>query len=76
MAFITHVGTWNAREMGVYPRIMCAALSWPSALLTYTLDCRILSRLTLLTKRSKGLVEWISAKPLKQKAVHSGKSKE
>ena len=76
MAFITHLGAWNAREMGVYPRIRCAALSWPSASLTYTSDCRILSRLVLLTKRSKCVVEWISAKPLKQREVHSSKSKE
>ena len=76
MAFITHLGAWNAWEMGVYPRIRCAALSWPSASLTYTSDCRILSRLALLTKQSKGLVEWISAKPLKQREVHSDKNKE
>ena len=76
MAFIMHLGAWNAWEMGVYPRIRCAALSWPSASLTYTSDCRILSRLALLTKQSKGLVEWISAKPLKQREVHSDKNKE
>ena len=63
-------------EMDVYPRIRCAALSWPSDSLTYTLDCRILSRLTLLTKRNKGVVELIPAKPLKQRGVHSSKSKE
>ena len=76
MALSTHLGAWNAREMGVYPRIRRAALSWLSASFTYTSDCRILSRLVLLTKRSKGLVEWISAKPLKQKEVHSGKNRE
>ena len=76
MAFIMHLGAWNALEIGVYPRIRCAALSWPSASLTYTSDCRILSRLALLTKQSKGLVEWISAKPLKQREVHSDKNKE
>ena len=76
MAFITHLGAWNAREMGVYPRIRCAALSWPSVLLTYTSDCWILSRLALLTKRSKGVVEWISAKPLKQREVCFDKSRE
>ena len=64
------------REMGVYPRIRCAALSWPSASLTYTSNCWILSRLALLTKRNKGVVELVSAKPLKQRKVHSGKSKE
>ena len=63
-------------EMDVYPRIRCAALSWPSGSLTYTSDCRILSRLTLLTKRNKGVVELIPAKPLKQREVHSSKSKE
>ena len=62
--------------MGVYPRIRCAALSWPSALLTYTSDCRILSRLALLTKRNKGVVELLSAKPLKPREVHFSKSKE
>ena len=76
MVLITHLGAWNAREMGVYPRIKCAALSWLLTSLTYTTDCRILSRLALLTKRSKGVVEWIFAKPLKQREVHSGKSKE
>ena len=76
LAFMTHLGAWNAREMGVYLRIRCAALSWPSASLTYTSDCRILSRLALLTKRNRGVVEWISAKPLKQREIHSGKSKE
>ena len=50
LALITHLGAWNTREMGMYPRIRCAALSWPLALLTYTLDCRILSKLALLTK--------------------------
>ena len=64
------------REMGVYPRIRRAALSWPSASLTYTSDCRILSRLTLLTKQNKGVVELIYAKPFKQREVHSSKSKE
>ena len=76
MAFIKHLGAWNAWEMGVYPRSRRAALSWPSASLMYTSDCRILSRLALLAKRSKGLVEWISAKPLKQNEGHSSKSKE
>ena len=76
LAFITHLGAWNAREIGVYPRIRCAALSWPLVSFTYTSDHRILSRLALLTKRSKGLVEWISAKPLKQKEVHSDKNRE
>ena len=60
----------------MYPRIRCAALSWPSDSLTYTSDCRILSRLALLTKRNKGVVELISAKPFKKKSVHSSKSKE
>ena len=76
LAFITHLGAWNVREMDVYPRIRCAALSWPSDSLTYTSDCRILSRLTLLTKRNKGVVELIPTKPLKQREVHSSKSKE
>ena len=76
MAFIAHLGAWNAREMSVYPRIRCAALSWPSALLTYTSDYRILSRLALLTKRNKGVVELLSAKPLKLREVHFSKSKE
>ena len=76
LAFITHLGAWNAREIGVYPRIRSAALSWPSALFTYTSDRKILSRLALLTKLSKGLVLWLSAKPLKQKEVHFDKNKE
>ena len=67
LAFIMHLGAWNAREIGVYPRIKCAAFNWPSASFTYTLDRKILSRPTLLTKLSKGLVLWLSAKPLKQK---------
>ena len=70
------MGAWNTREMGVYPRIRCAALSWLSASLTYTSDCRILSRLALLTKRNKGVVELISVKPFKQRKVRSSKSKE
>ena len=76
LVLITHLGAWNAREMGVYPRIRCAALSWLSASLTYTSDCRILSRLTLLTKRNKGVVKLVSAKPLKPREVHFNKSKE
>ena len=76
LALITHLGAWNAREMGVYPRIMCAALSWPLASLTYTSDCRILSRHVLLTKRNKGVVELVSAKPLKSREMHFSKSKE
>ena len=64
------------REMGVYPRIRCAALSWPSASLTYTSDYRILSRLALLTKQNKGVVELVSTKPLKQREVHFSKNKE
>ena len=76
MALITHLGAWNAQDIGVYPRIRCATLSWPLASLTYTSDCRILSRLALLTKLSKGVVELVSAKPLKPREVHFGKSKE
>ena len=71
-----HLGARNAREIGVYPRMRCAALSWPSALLTYTLDCRILSKLALLTKRSKGTMELESAKPLKPRKVHFSNSEE
>ena len=74
LALITHLGVWNTREMGVYPRIRCAALSWPLALLSYTSDCRILSKLALLTKRSKGVVELGSAKPLKPRKVHFNNS--
>ena len=62
--------------MGVYLRIRCATLSWPSASLKYTSDCRILSRLALLTKRNKGVVELVSAKPLKPREVHFSKNKE
>ena len=76
MALITHLGAWNTQEMGVYLRIRCAALSWSSASLTYTSNCRILSRLALLTKRSKGVVELVFAKPLKPREMHFGKSKE
>ena len=76
MSLITHRGAWNAREMGVYLRIRCATLSWPSASLKYTLDCRILSRLALLTKRNKEVVELVSAKPLKPREVHFSKNKE
>ena len=76
LALITHLGAWNALEMGVYPRIRCTALSWPSASLTYTSDCRILSKLALLTKRSKGVVELGSAKPLKPRKVHFSNSEE
>ena len=74
LALITHLGAWNTWEMGVYPRIRCAALSWSLASLTYTSDCRILSKLTLLTKRSKGVVELGSAKPLKPRKVHFNNS--
>ena len=76
MALITHLGAWNAQEMGMYPRIRCAALNWSSASSTYTSDCRILSRLALLTKRNKGVVELGSAKPLKPRRVHFSKNKE
>ena len=60
-----HLGAWNVREMGVYPRIRCIALSWSSASLMYNSDCRILSKLALLTKWSKDVVELGFAKPLK-----------
>ena len=76
MALITHRGAWNTREIGIYPRIRCAALSWPSASLTYTSDYRILSRLALLTKQNKGVVELVSTKPLKPREVHFNKNKE
>ena len=65
LAFITHLGAWNAKEMGVYPRIMCATRNWPSASFTKTSDRRILSKLSLLTNLSRGLVECLSAKLLK-----------
>ena len=71
-----HLGAWNALEMGVYPRIRCTALSWPSASLTYTSDCRIMSKLVLLTKRSKGVVELGSAKPLKPREVDFSNNEE
>ena len=76
LAFITHLEAWNAREIGVYPRIRYVALSWLLDSFTYTSDRRILSKLTLLTKLSKGLVERLSAKPLKQKEVHFDKNRE
>ena len=76
LALITHLEAWNAREMGVYPRIRCVTLSWSSAALTYTSDCRILSKLALLTKRSKGAVELGSAKPLNPRTVHFSNSEE
>ena len=76
LALITHLGAWNVQEMGVYPRIRCAALSWPSASLMYTSDCRILSKLALLTKQSKGVVELGSTKPLKPRKVHFSNSEE
>ena len=69
-----HLEAWNAREMGVYPRMRCATLSWPSDLLTYTSNCRILSKLTLLTKRSEGVVELGSVMSLKQKKIHFSNS--
>ena len=76
MALITHWGAWNAREMGVYLRIRRAALIWLSTSLTYTSDGRILSRLALLTKQNKGVVELVSTKPLKPREVHFSKNKE
>ena len=76
LVFVTHLRAWNAREIGVYPRIRCAALNWPSTSFTYTSDRRILSRLALLTKLSKGLVERLFAKSLKQKEVHFDKNRE
>ena len=69
-------GAWNAQKIGVYPRIRCAALSWPSASFTYTSDCRILSMLTLLTKLNKGLVEQLSAKSLKQRKMNFDKNRD
>ena len=39
-------------------------------------DRRILSKLALLTKLSKILVERLSAKPLKQRGVHFDKNRE
>ena len=71
-----HLKAWNAREMGVYPRIRCAALNWPLASLTYTSDCRILSKLALLIERSKGVVELGFAKPLKPRKAHFSNSEE
>ena len=76
LAFITHLGAWNAREIEVYSRIKCAAFSWPLDSFTYTSDHRILSRLALLTKLNRGLVEWLSAKLLKQREVHFDKNRE
>ena len=76
LAFITHLGAWNAREIDVYPRIKCASLSWPSVSFMHTSDRRILSRLALLTKLSRGLVEQLSAKLLKQREVHFDKNRE
>ena len=71
-----HLGAWNAHEMGVYPRMRCVALSWPFDLLTYTSDCGILSKLTLLTKRSEGVVELGSAMSLKPRKTHFSNNKE
>ena len=70
------LGAWNAQEIGVYPRIRYTALSWLSVLFTYTSNLRIQFRLTLLTKLSRGLVEWLSAKPLKQRKMHFDKNKD
>ena len=61
--------------MGVYPRMRCVALSWPSDSLTYTSDCRILSKLTLLTKRSEGLRVLGSAMSLKPMKIHFSNDK-
>ena len=60
----------------MYPRIRYVALSWPSDSFTYTSDHRILSRLTLLTKLSRGLVERLSAKPLKQRKMCFDKNRD
>ena len=76
LAFIMHLGAWNAWEIGVYPRIRYVALSWSLDSFTYTSDRRILSRLTLLTKLSGGLVERLSAKPLKQRKLHFDKNRD
>ena len=60
----------------MYPRIRYVALSWPSDSFTYTSDHRILSRLTLLTKLSRGLIERLSAKPLKQRKMCFDKNRD
>ena len=75
LALITHFEAWNAREMGVYPRMRCAALSWPSDSLTYPSDCRILSKLALLTKRSEGVRALGSAMSLKPMKIHFSNDK-
>ena len=76
LALITHLGAWNAREMGLNPRMRCVAFNWPLTSLTYTSDCRILSKLALLTKRIKGVMELGSAKPLKPGKIYFSNSKE
>ena len=76
LALITHLGAWNAREMGVYPRMRCAALSWPSDSLMYTSDCKILSKLTLLTKWSEGVVELGFTMSLKPRKTHFSNNEE
>ena len=75
LALITNLGAWNAREMGLYPRIRCAALSWPSDSLMYTSDCKILSKLALLTKWSEGVLELGSVISLKPRKTHFSNSK-
>ena len=75
LALITHFRAWNAFEMGVYPRMRCAALNWPSDSLTYTSGCRILSKLALLTKRSEGLRVLGFAMSLKLMKIHFSNDK-
>ena len=75
LALITHFRAWNACEMGTYPRMRSAALSWPSDSLTYTSGCRILSKLALLTKRSEGLRVLGSAISLKLMKIHFSNDK-
>ena len=50
---------------------MCAARNWPSASFMNTSNRRILSRLSLLTNLSRGLVKRLSTKSFKQKEILS-----
>ena len=65
LGFYHALGGLKCERNGRVPRIMCATRNWPSDSFTKTSDRRILSKLSLLTNLSRGLVECLSAKLLK-----------
>ena len=66
---ITHFDAWKLLDIGVQPRIRCAALSWPS-LWTNILAFSILSKLGCLTRLKLGTTAFLSTKPLGKTKEH------